>query len=211
MRFTSMIVAGAFAVLAAAQSADTTTAAPPTSVALTPVQSSQAACLKACKDGDVDCQSHCITVPAPNDAQANATTECVAKCPQGKGTEADTNKYATCVQGCIETHYYETKSGTPRATGAAGSKGDSGKDDSGSSDKATKTGSAPDSTSTDSESGSDSGSDADSTKTDSGSGSDSTGTATGSAAASTSTDSAASAIAIGSVSILGLVAAVFAL
>lgn len=53
MRFTSVFVAGAFAVMASAQS---------TTASVSPAQQSQLDCLEACDAGDVKCQSYCITV-----------------------------------------------------------------------------------------------------------------------------------------------------
>lgn len=65
MRFTSVFVAGTFAILAAAQSSEVTTVpdsvASPT-VSLTPAQSSQYACVAACDEGDVNCQAKCVPV-----------------------------------------------------------------------------------------------------------------------------------------------------
>lgn len=64
MRFTSTIVAGAFAVLASAQStaSATTTATATTTYSMTSAQASMQACLDACDAGDVDCESKCIAV-----------------------------------------------------------------------------------------------------------------------------------------------------
>ena len=59
MRFSALIVSGAFA-MAAAQSTLSTAAT--ATASLTPAQESQAACLKTCKTGDVNCQAHCIGV-----------------------------------------------------------------------------------------------------------------------------------------------------
>ncbi|KAJ3502485.1 hypothetical protein NM208_g16718 [Fusarium decemcellulare] len=105
MRFTSVFVAGAFAAFASAQSA---------TVSLSPAQQSQADCIEACDAGDVKCQSYCITVPSPDEKNINATTECVAACPKGKGSAADTEKYSVCLQGCISDNYWKTIDGTPR-------------------------------------------------------------------------------------------------
>lgn len=141
-------------------------------------------------------------VPSPNEKQVNATNECVAACDLGSGTEADNKKYEACRDGCIEKHYYKTEVGTPQQTAGSGS--GSGGSGSGSNGDATRSGSAADSTGT---SGSDS-DDADSTATDS----ESSGTATGSGAAATTTaPNAAGALAVGSASILAVVAAVLAL
>ena len=50
----------------------------------------------------------------------NATTSCVAACPQGNGTAADNQAYSDCVQECIGEYYY-TSTGTPNlATSKAG-------------------------------------------------------------------------------------------
>jgi len=69
MRFTALLYTGVFA-LAAAQSASTGSA-PTTTDAATAAQNSQQAailaCLKTCKEGDVDCTSKCITVPNPSE------------------------------------------------------------------------------------------------------------------------------------------------
>lgn len=128
MRFTSIITAGIFAVAATAQSAPSTTAkeTPSATVSLTPEQSSSAACLEACgPGGDVACTSKCIAVPNPNDSQVNQTTDCVAKCPQGDGSEAETNEFARCSQECISKYYFSA-GGTPNPTTTADSKGPSG-------------------------------------------------------------------------------------
>ncbi|EWG37269.1 hypothetical protein FVEG_00950 [Fusarium verticillioides 7600] len=185
MRFTSIFVAGAFATMAAAQSK---------TASVSPAQQSQLDCLDACDAGDVKCQSYCITVPSPDEKNINATTECVAACPKGKGSASDTEKYSVCLQDCIANNYWKTVSGTPRETGDAGSK------DEASSAAGTATASAAESDATATDASETSGS---------ASGSAS-GTASGSAASSTETGNAATALVSG-VSLLGLVAAVFAL
>lgn len=58
MRF-SVLLSGLFAAVAVAES---TASAPATSVSLSPAQASQAACFKACPEGDVNCQAHCVAV-----------------------------------------------------------------------------------------------------------------------------------------------------
>ncbi|KAL7961565.1 hypothetical protein V8C34DRAFT_272941 [Trichoderma compactum] len=120
MRFT-VVLSGLFAILAAAaESGSPTSAAPASSVSLDPAQQSQYNCLHACKVGDVNCQAHCIAVPSPDQSQVNATTACVAKCPQGDGSPSQTNTYKLCVNKCISDHYFVTSEGTPSQTGAAG-------------------------------------------------------------------------------------------
>ncbi|KAI1423074.1 hypothetical protein F5Y12DRAFT_560209 [Xylaria sp. FL1777] len=115
MRFTSFIVAGLFAVAASAQTS--TTAATSTTVSSgDPAQSSVASaieqCLAACDPTDTKCRANCIAVPSPDNQNVNATTNCVAGCPQGNGTAADNQAYADCVEKCIGEYYYTT-TGTP--------------------------------------------------------------------------------------------------
>lgn len=120
MRFTSFIVAGLFAVAASAQSS--TTAGASTAASVDPAQSSAASqieqCLAACDPSDTKCRANCIAVPSPDNANVNATTACVAACPQGNGTAADNQAYADCVQTCIGQYYYTT-TGTPNLATSA--------------------------------------------------------------------------------------------
>ncbi|KAJ4264239.1 hypothetical protein NW762_005433 [Fusarium torreyae] len=113
MHFTFFFVAGVFVITAAAQSkTDSTSRA----------QQSQADCLDACKAGDVNCQSQCITVEEPDEENIEATTKCIATCPQGNGSESDTEKYSVCAQKCVDDNYRISESGTPRETAAASDK-----------------------------------------------------------------------------------------
>ena len=62
-------------------------------------------------------------VPAPSQQQANATVECVAKCPTGTGTAADNLNYRNCVDACIARNFFSASGGTPNPTTAAGGSG----------------------------------------------------------------------------------------
>ncbi|KAI8957459.1 hypothetical protein F5Y11DRAFT_86263 [Daldinia sp. FL1419] len=101
---------------------------PSVTVSIDPAQSSaQSAildCLNACDASDVNCQAKCIAVPSPDSQNVNKTTECVAECPQGKGSASDNEAYADCVNGCIAQYFY-TATGTsgPSATTGSGSSG----------------------------------------------------------------------------------------
>lgn len=196
MRFTVAFVAGFVAMASAATS----------TASVDSTQASQIACLDRCDSGDVDCQSHCITVPSPDKAQANATINCVGNCDQGDGSKAATDAYSKCVQSCIADNYYKTGSGTPQQTGSS--------DKSNSKDSSNETDKSNDSSATATASGSDS---TDASETESGSQSaasatgTSTGTSTGSSSSSTSSGNAAPGIVIGSTGFLGLIAAVLAL
>jgi len=64
--------------------------------ALSPLQT----CLNTCAEGDVNCKAQCVGVPYPDEAAANLTTACVAACPQGNGTRAETDRYANCQKAC---------------------------------------------------------------------------------------------------------------
>ncbi|OPB42153.1 HFBs protein [Trichoderma guizhouense] len=196
MRFT-VVLSGLFAALAAAasESGSPTSAAPASSVSLDPAQQSQYNCLHACKVGDVNCQAHCIAVPSPDQSQVNATTACVAKCPQGDGSPSQTNTYKLCVNKCISDHYFVTSEGTPSQTGAAG--------DHAASNTGTDTAAAPTGSS-----GSDSGS---SSGNSSGTGTRSgSATRTGAAATSSTTNAAPAIIASGG-ALAGVIAALLAL
>lgn len=135
MRFTTLFSAGLLAV-ASAQSTSTSSLAPATTATPTTIntvaaaQSSQQAainaCLKACKAGDVACQSKCIEVPNPSTANINDTNKCIADCPKGNGTKADNDSYATCQQGCISKYYYTGTPGVPASQPTAGSGSGSG-------------------------------------------------------------------------------------
>ena len=52
--------------------------------------------------------------------QVNATNTCVAECPQGNGSEAETARYSSCVEACIGAHYFTSSVGTPQPTGSSG-------------------------------------------------------------------------------------------
>ncbi|KAK4465500.1 hypothetical protein QBC42DRAFT_13544 [Cladorrhinum samala] len=132
MRVTSILMAGAFALFANAQSQSTTSAAPTSTDPATAAQTSQQAeinrCINACTPGDVSCTSKCIAVPNPNEQQINSTNNCIANCPLGQGTESDNAKYAECRDGCIGKFYFTATAGVPPAqsTGGSGSNGGSG-------------------------------------------------------------------------------------
>ncbi|OLN88717.1 hypothetical protein CCHL11_01794 [Colletotrichum chlorophyti] len=121
MRFTSVFVAGAFALLANAQSTTSTAAS-----AASSEQAAIAKCLEGCPATDVGCQSKCVPVPNPNEDQVNQTTECVAKCDQGDGSPEATEKYAQCSAKCVNDYYFSASAGTPSPTNAAGSGSGSG-------------------------------------------------------------------------------------
>ncbi|KAI1180499.1 hypothetical protein F4777DRAFT_249941 [Nemania sp. FL0916] len=122
MRFASFIVAGIFAVAASAQTATATSSSTAVSSG-DPAQSSAASaieqCLAQCDESDTKCRANCIAVPSPDNQNVNATTSCVAACPQGNGTAADNKAYGDCVQKCIDEYYY-TSTGTPNLATSAG-------------------------------------------------------------------------------------------
>ncbi|TKA82294.1 hypothetical protein B0A55_01453 [Friedmanniomyces simplex] len=103
--------------LAAAQSTDSATV---TTSSLSPT----ATCLAGCAQRDTSCQAACVAVPNPDAAQIAATNQCEAACPQGNGTQAETEAYAACLQGCVSSYYYAstgTIAAGNTATSASGS------------------------------------------------------------------------------------------
>ncbi|KAL8329022.1 hypothetical protein RB597_004657 [Gaeumannomyces tritici] len=125
MRFSTILV-GAFAAIVAAQSsgAGSATVAPPaSSVSLGSATATYVACLKGCRDDDVNCRAKCGGVPFPSDSQANATNICAAACPKGTGTEPEVLQWNKCVSNCVEKNFWASSGGTPSPTGAAGGSG----------------------------------------------------------------------------------------
>ncbi|KAI1400343.1 hypothetical protein F4819DRAFT_461687 [Hypoxylon fuscum] len=114
------------------EAASTTGGSASATVSIDPSQSSAAAaiteCLAACDVSDVNCKAKCIAVPSPDTQSVNATTDCVAQCPQGNGTASDNLAYADCVNGCIAQYYYSSTGAPHGATtsGASGASGSSG-------------------------------------------------------------------------------------
>lgn len=82
MRFTSIIVAGALALFASAQ--DTTSSSTATAATTDAAQASSIACLNACKDGDVACESKCIAVSTSRAGVISEVERVSATCG-GKG------------------------------------------------------------------------------------------------------------------------------
>jgi len=131
MRFTTYLVSGLFAVMASAQTTDSsasttsqtdTTTAPATTVSQDPAQASQSACFAACGPTDVNCRAACAGVPSPNNSQVNNTDSCVAACVPGNGSAPANAMYSSCVGGCINDNFFAT-TGTPAATGASDDSG----------------------------------------------------------------------------------------
>ncbi|KAL2184178.1 hypothetical protein L209DRAFT_757555 [Thermothelomyces heterothallicus CBS 203.75] len=207
MRVASILLAAGLAAFVNAQSTTSGGNAPSTTqdaaqAAASSAQAQVLRCLEACKAGDVDCQSHCITVPSPNDAQVNATNNCVAACPQGKGSEADTEAYRQCVGRCIGENYYTSSAGTPRPTGSTGGGSSSGNGNSGSDNNNNNN-------SNNNDNGGDNNSDSSSPSGTSGNGA--SRTSTGSAAATSSGAAAMIGASSGVIGAVGFMAAVLAL
>ncbi|EGX92131.1 hypothetical protein CCM_06291 [Cordyceps militaris CM01] len=199
MRFTALLALGA-AVVVSAQSATTSAAAP---------ASSQETCLKNCGT-DVVCRAHCAGVPVPDEGQVNDTTQCAMKCPQGDGSPSDTQKYSDCVQGCISQHFFNSQSGTPSATGGSGAGAAAG-----SSVTATASSSSAAVSSASSAAGSSASSAAHSSASSAASSASKTAEAsqssTSASASATATKNAAAGLTGVSATLLGFVAALFAL
>jgi len=118
MKFSTILL---FAIGAVAMPQDAATTSAPTSAApvatgLTPAVS----CALACNAGDVDCQAACLGNARPNASQAIATNECAAKCDQGDGSAAATQKYSLCVDSCINSLFPSTQTAFVDAPAGAG-------------------------------------------------------------------------------------------
>lgn len=87
----------------------------------------------------------------------NATTECVAECPQGNGTATDNSNYADCVNSCIGQNYFTSSGTIAGATGTAASTGSAAtaSGTAGTSGTASGTGSSPSASETSKDSGAD--------------------------------------------------------
>ncbi|KAJ5143366.1 uncharacterized protein N7515_002153 [Penicillium bovifimosum] len=118
------------AVLAVAAAADITTADTPI-----PTLTAEAECAKRCDVKDICCTAKCYKVPCPSDDQANDTNECVAACPQGTGSPADTLRYTDCEQSCYRSHFWggNGPTATRSSTSSTGT-GNTGAQTTGSSD-----------------------------------------------------------------------------
>ncbi|KXG54507.1 uncharacterized protein PGRI_076510 [Penicillium griseofulvum] len=188
------------AVVACATAADTTTANAST-VTLTP----EAQCAKSCEATDICCTAKCYKVPCPSDNQANDTNECVAACPQGNGSPADTQKYADCEQSCYRSHFWGGNGNGATATHSSATSTGTG---------STATQTSSDSSSTDSKSSdSNDSNDSNDSKDNNGNDDSSSATATSSSGESKETSNAGANVKVGAsaAGLFGLVVAAFAL
>lgn len=144
-------------------------------------------------------------VPSPNEQNVQNTTKCVADCPQGDGSQAQTDKYSACVNKCISDNFYASSEGTPNPTGSPGNNGNNGSSASGSDAAPTATGTGAGA----SPSGTASGTGSSGSQT-TGSGSAS-GTQTGTGASATKTGAAAGLTVGSSGAFVGALAALLAL
>ncbi|RMZ66678.1 anchored cell wall 4 [Pyrenophora seminiperda CCB06] len=120
MKFSAVLlfVIGAVAVPQNAATTSAPTSAAPAPTGLTPAVS----CAMACNAGDVNCQAACLGNARPNASQAIETNECAAKCDQGDGSTAASQKYAKCVDSCINSLFPSSQTafnGAPAGAGAA--------------------------------------------------------------------------------------------
>jgi hypothetical protein len=117
MKYT-VILALAVGAFARPQDASSITSAPASaaSAALTP----QVSCALACDPADVTCQASCMGIARPNSSQAVETNECAAKCDQGDGSPAATEKFSQCVQSCIASFFPSSQTVAVPAVGSAG-------------------------------------------------------------------------------------------
>ncbi|GES59722.1 hypothetical protein ATEIFO6365_0002005300 [Aspergillus terreus] len=188
MKLNLLAVSTLLALAAAQDASSTSTGASSATTSLSP----EASCAVKCADTDRCCIAACYKVPCPSDSMANATNTCVAACPQGSGTPADTDAYSQCQARCFSSHFF------PASATNAGSQATGGS--SGSSDAtATKSGSSSSETGSSSESGSGS----------------SSGTASSTGASASSTENAAAIaqlkVGVSAAGVLGVALGIWAL
>ncbi|KAH8822109.1 hypothetical protein F5884DRAFT_770021 [Xylogone sp. PMI_703] len=92
----------------------------PTTVSLSPAQSSEASCLASCAATDTTCRANCITLSLEGYAEQNHTIECISACPHGNGTAVDNLAYENCQKACLSSATVVSAS-IPSATATSGS------------------------------------------------------------------------------------------
>ncbi|KKK17837.1 hypothetical protein ARAM_004592 [Aspergillus rambellii] len=136
MKLNIIALTSLLALVVAEDASSTTTAAATATTSLSP----EASCAANCGAADRCCRALCFRVPCPSEQQANDTVSCVAACPQGNGSPADTEAYAQCQASCYSTHYFpatatlaESSSSTSSGSSSATTTGSSDNSDSDSS------------------------------------------------------------------------------
>ncbi|PTU23429.1 hypothetical protein P175DRAFT_0508109 [Aspergillus ochraceoroseus IBT 24754] len=133
MKLNIIALTSLLALVVAEDASSTTTAAATATTSLSP----EASCAANCGAADRCCRALCFRVPCPSEQQANDTVSCVAACPQGNGSPADTEAYAQCQASCYSTHYFpatatlaESSSSTSSGSSSATTTGSSDNSDS---------------------------------------------------------------------------------
>jgi len=118
MKFSTVLffAIGAVAVPQGASVTSAPVSSAPVATGLTPAVS----CALACNAGDVTCQAQCLGNARPNASQAIETNQCAAKCDQGDGSTAASQKYAQCVDSCINSLFPSSQTAFNGAPAAAG-------------------------------------------------------------------------------------------
>ncbi|EXJ91562.1 hypothetical protein A1O3_00110 [Capronia epimyces CBS 606.96] len=112
MRFFRSLITFGIVALVAAQDLSLTSSSATSVASSSPTLDAQTRCLQ---------KSACVNVPCPSQLQANATTDCAAQCPQGNGTQSETEQYASCQASCISSYFLSTGTPAPSATASPGS------------------------------------------------------------------------------------------
>lgn len=114
MKFTTVLFSAALIACATAQTSTITSSAPVnTSSSYGPEVDK---CLAKCKPEDknyVSCAATCLGNPNPTAEQVNETTKCAAACPQGNGTQAETEAYGKCQRECTVKYFLPNPSSVP--------------------------------------------------------------------------------------------------
>lgn len=149
MKFTTVLFSVALIASATAQTTTTTSSAPVnTNSSYGPAVDK---CLATCKPENKDyvsCAATCLGNPNPTPEQVNETTKCAAACPQGNGTQAETEAYGKCQRACTVKYFLPSPDSVPDATQTDGTSSPTATDSNGNRVNTTSTHSSTSSTPT---------------------------------------------------------------
>ncbi|RPB27154.1 hypothetical protein L211DRAFT_846699 [Terfezia boudieri ATCC MYA-4762] len=114
MKFITVLFSAALIAGAAAQTTTTTSSAPVNTNSSYGAEVDK--CLSTCKPEDTDyvnCTANCLGNPNPTSEQVIENTKCSMACPQGNGTQADTEAYGKCLRECTVKYFLPNPSSVP--------------------------------------------------------------------------------------------------
>jgi len=117
MKFSIVLFSAALIAGVAAQSTTTSSSAPysTTSSYGADVDKCLAKCDPNDKNAFASCNAACLGTPTPTKDQADQNTKCALACPQGNGSQADTEAYGKCLRACAEKYFLPNVSNMPNS------------------------------------------------------------------------------------------------